>query len=162
MLFAHKHDLPDVVGVVCVDVRDSWSDLFQLGLIRVLDQLLQFRENRVQPLHRLAPALAVETVEGLVVVSVVVCLLLACQLLELPLVPKHQMIGKLSHRMIPFAVRPARLSRRQPRNCYIRAHKPFAFVVCAAQLVQQDALESRRLLLLCQRGNRHCQHRDHE
>src|ERR1700730_12369658 len=50
--------------------------------------------------------------------------------------------------MIPFPVSPTRLFRRQPCHRRVPVHKPLFFVVCAPQLLQQNAFQGHRLLLL--------------
>ena len=57
------------------------------------------------------------------------------------MIPEDQVIGELADGVVAFAVCPVGLLGREVRNRDIAADEPFAFVMCAVQLVEQDGAE---------------------
>ena len=55
-----------------------------------------------------------------------------------PSIPEQQVIRQLPDRMIPFAVGPVGLFRRDPIHGHIHRHKPVFLVVRRLQLFQQN------------------------
>src|SRR5215469_16217450 len=48
LFLTNHYNFTDMVGVVGADIGDGWSNLFQLGLVGVLDNFLKIRQNGVQ------------------------------------------------------------------------------------------------------------------
>ena len=111
LLFAHKHDLPDMIGVVRADMRDRWSDSFQLRVVRAFDDLLEFRQDGVKLLHCGVPAFGVKLVEGFVVVAAEFLGRFAFDSLQVAPVPENQVIRQLADGVIPLTVSSVRLLR---------------------------------------------------
>jgi len=145
---ADVDDLTDVVGVVRSNACDKGSILLDSLVISRFDEFLEIGHHLVELLHCVIPLFRVEVVEGVVVLAAVLGRSLALEFSEQLRVPEEEMVSELSDRVIPFPVSPIGSLGGESFDSDVGGYKSIFLGVSTFQLIQQDAAERGRFLIL--------------
>ena len=104
-------DLADMIRIVRSNVCYKRGLFRQLLIIGILYRLFPVAQNLIQLFNEIIPLSGIEIVECLIVISIEIRWFHTVEFFQRPLIPEPEVIGELSHRVLPLSWRPLRLIR---------------------------------------------------